>query len=248
MRIEYSSISDKGLYREGNQDAVFAKKNGAMAILAVADGMGGHSHGEKASEIIVSELASCWEALCEHSDCQFGKLVDEIVLYLEHANQLIYEGFNQESICGATIVLLFICGNSYCTISSGDSRIYTRKGFQLRQITKDDVWENQPDVIHNYKKEEIMNHSSRGKLISAVGIKPSISLNIRTDTWSGRRRFLLCSDGLYKMCTERQMKNMLSIYNGDKNGNEVLQKALKLVYKNGARDNVSLILAVCREK
>lgn len=248
MRIEYSSISDKGLHREVNQDAIFAKVNGHMAMLAVADGMGGHSYGEKASEIIVTELEKCWVSFLDLENCQFNKLVDEIILYLEHANQMIYEGFNRESICGTTIVLLFIYGNSYCTISAGDSRIYTKEGFILKQITSDDVWENQLDVIHNYKKKEILNHSSYGKLVSAVGIKPSVSLNVRTDLWENKVRFLLCSDGLYKMCTEKEIRKILGSYKGNKNGDIIINKALKMVYDKGARDNVSMILVVCEEQ
>ena len=56
MKIECLGLCETGLVRKVNQDSIFLKLNDYAGIFVVADGMGGHSHGEIASQMITKTM------------------------------------------------------------------------------------------------------------------------------------------------------------------------------------------------
>lgn len=242
MKIEYCGISDKGKKREINQDAILMKAYNDRALFAVADGMGGHSHGEMASAAIAGEMDKWWEKFTMGENGEdFKEAFLSLRQCLELVNQTIYERYNDSQICGSTIATLFIYGMNYGVLSSGDSRIYCQSGHRLKQLTKDDVWENQPQAA-SYPEKVRREHPDYGKLICAIGVSPDSRIKGQTDILKNNDCFLLCSDGLYKMCSEEDVKRTLKDYKNKKDGNSILTQLLKTVYANGALDNVSAIL------
>ncbi|MBR6770724.1 MAG: serine/threonine-protein phosphatase [Lachnospiraceae bacterium] len=248
MKIEYNGLCDKGLKREINQDAVFMGTEGSRALFVVADGMGGHSHGEKASRGVTEEFRQWWNSFhIEDYDGNFNAMVCSLRERIEFANQQIFKEYNQAGICGTTMVALFIYQNQYCIFSSGDSRIYHLRRWSMKQITVDDVWENQPEIKSSFRKSVLKAHPNYGKLLHAIGTKEKVILTVKTDVWLDGDRFLLCSDGLYKMCNFRDIKYFIKAYKGRRGGNSLMEEILQTVYERGAKDNVSVVLALCRE-
>lgn len=248
MRIEYCGICDKGALREVNQDAVLMDTREDMALFAVADGMGGHMCGEAASGIIVTELQRWWEfvwrSLLRNGNAEsFEKMISSLREQVAYANRVIYEQYNKGTdVCGSTIVILLIRGNNYYILSSGDSRLYSLKGMLWKQMTVDDVWENQPDIIASYQPQQMKEHAYYGKLIRAVGVTQNAEFYEKTGVLESGIRFLLCSDGLYKTCREKELKSILRRYKGKRNEEKLLNRMMRKVYENGARDNTSAIL------
>lgn len=243
MRIEYCGLCDKGLNRAMNQDAVFMGAQGDKAVFAVADGMGGHRHGEAASGTIIAEIKEWWERLLAAGDMDdFGEMVCSLQQQIERANRIIYEYYNKVGVCGSTIVVLLICKQDYCILSSGDSRIYYLNGRDWRQLTEDDVWENLPEIRSSYSVDQQKEHTNYGKLTRAIGIARSTAINGRMGVLKRGDRFLLCSDGLYKMCGESAIKELLKKYRGRKNGDRLLGQTLQKIYDNGAKDNIAAVL------
>jgi protein phosphatase len=111
-------------------------------------------------------------------------------------------------------------------------------------MTIDDVWENQINIKASLNEENIKTHSNYGKLVNAMGIHPNAQIRILTDNINKRTRFLLCSDGLYKMCSENEINKMLKGYRGFK-GDKQIKQYLDVVYNHGAGDNVSCIIVEC---
>lgn len=248
MRIEYCGISDKGAVRELNQDAIFMDVNEDTALFAVADGMGGHMYGEAASGIIVEQLRQWWDERHAVSH-KTGNLedMDKVVCSLReqiiYANSVIHEQYNNGAdVCGSTLVVLLIWGSSYCIFSCGDSRVYYAKGRRCEQVTVDDVWENQPHIIAEYEPRQIREHAYYGRLIRAVGVSENVILKEQINVLESGGRFLLCSDGLYKMCPKKEIEKTLRRYKGNRNGDKLLERTMRRVYADGARDNVSVIL------
>lgn len=247
MRIIYSGVCDRGLYREENQDSVFmySGKNDDISLFVVADGMGGYSHGELASQTVTKRFASWIESFsADKYDGNFLKMMESLEYKLGEISQEIFLKYNRGQICGSTCVLLFVYKEYYGIINVGDSRIYKKDGWKIKSVMKDDVWENSPDVQNSFSKREIIKHDNYGKLVQAVGTKETLVLTSKTDMLKQGDTFLLCSDGLYKMCPERIMGKMCRVVS-ESNIEDCVGKLLQETYKNGAGDNISIILVKC---
>jgi protein phosphatase len=246
MRVEFDGICDKGLEREINQDSIYMKSKGETTLLVVADGMGGHVKGERASQEITDGFAKWYEAFDESTyEGDFNQMVDDINSLLNDINSTVYAFYDKYTICGSTVVALFIYQNQYAVLWAGDSRAYMKKGWCFKQLTTDDVWENQPEIKKNLPKKLIKDSVNLGKLVNSIGIYDKSNINVKTGTIKSGTRFLICSDGLYKMCSDPEIKEMMKSYIGNDTGKEQIKKYLDTVYKYGAGDNVSYIVAIC---
>lgn len=244
MRLEFAGKSDIGMKREINQDAFCAYRKEDAGLFAIADGMGGHSNGEKASQKVVSELSNWWNSFSPVLfDYEFRKMMLSVELTIEYANSIIYTEFNKNEICGTTVTVLFIYKNLYGVIYAGDSRCYLSQGRKWELLTIDEVWENQPYISDTERM--MKNHPNRGKLVNAIGTKENMQCRILTDIISADTGFLLCSDGLYKLCTDKFIRNTMKKCRNKESMEQAVDKLIDRVYKNGANDNISIVIVRC---
>lgn len=240
MRHIFSGFSETGAVREINQDSILMKSDGDMGLFCVADGMGGHSEGERASQTIIGCLENWWNSFeKDEFEGDFGRIVFSLSQAIEQANQTIFSMTPPGEICGSTLVALLVFQDKYGIINAGDSRIYMRHKRKVQQATIDDTWENQSDNLLSDKEK--MNSANFGKLVNAVGASNQVKLTTRTDMLTPGDTFALCSDGVYKYCTEKLFLKEVKKANG-LSLMQTLAKIKENVYTNGARDNLSLIL------
>ncbi len=241
VKIDYTGICDIGKSRKINQDAIAMFSAEETGVFVAADGMGGHTDGEKASRIIVSEVTKWWQHFNEKQyESDFQKMLLSLVQAMEIANLEIYEKLNQGKICGSTATVLFLHKGNYGIIYAGDSRCYLYRKKKLKQLTMDEVWENQPEL--NLSEKNNASHPNRGKLVNAVGINPSLRYRVLTDKIVCGDVFLLCSDGLYKVCKERHIEQYISKCRNHAKTEISAEKMLQEVYQNGAGDNISFVI------
>lgn len=243
MKVIHESITEIG-YRNINQDAIVWKadfeKN--TYLYAVADGMGGHSYGDIASSTIANGISKWWNSyFTKNSKVIFTDAFKSLQECIKEINTKIYTRFEKQTICGSTVAILFIVNDRYGVISVGDSRIYRKRWLNVSQITKDDVWENQRKVIDELSDAEICSNPNRGKLINAVGVREKLSLSIQTRELKNFDSFLICSDGLYKKCPMYSLYRNMTMVN-QFNIKRKIDNLLRIVFSNGASDNVSIIL------
>lgn len=238
--MEYKGVCDIGLKRTVNQDAVFMAAKGETGLFCVADGLGGHSHGERASGEIVHSLEKWWKNFREGDYVDgFSEMMFALNQVLVKTNENIYQMSGEREICGSTVVVLFIHGERYGVLSAGDSRVYLCRGFRVKQITVDEVWENQIGLA--VKGSQQRYHPDRGKLTNAVGIEKEARITSITDSVKTGTIFMLCSDGVYKMlssCSLRRHLEKCRQYSLDATVNRIMTE----VYERGAEDNASAVL------
>ena len=243
MKIIYSGISDVGLKRKINQDAIFfsSDKECEVYLFAVADGMGGHFNGEIASQTIVMGMRDWLDNFSKdyHNTKGFSGIMISLRNKLEQINAEIYSKYNQQNICGSTCVILVIYQDMYGVISIGDSRVYLRRGLKLKSLMEDDVWENQVDIRENLDIREIKEHPNYGKLVHAVGTNKDISISVKTDCLKSKDTFLLCSDGLSGAISESDMESILSKSISLK---EMCDELVDVAYNNGSTDNITVVI------
>jgi protein phosphatase len=244
MKLDVSSICDTGKERATNQDAILTFQDEAhdFALFLVADGMGGCADGEKASSTIVSGMQDWLNQLnLKRFSGSAAEMLCAVRDRLLQINDYIWAKWNQNQVCGSTCSLLFFFGETYGVFSVGDSRIYRCRGLRCRPITRDDVWENQREIIERYHGQDISLHPDYGKLVHAVGSEKPLGYSMFTDALRPGDVFALCSDGVYKMCRPSYLKQkFLSCHWADLD--KVQNNIISTVYRNGAADNVSLIL------
>ena len=244
MKLTATGKSDIGLKREINQDAFCIYQKGDIGLFAVADGMGGYTNGEKASQKVVEELGNWWDLLSPGLyDFDFRKMLTAIEQVIEYANKYIYMEYNQNEVCGTTVTVLFIYKDLYAVVHVGDSRCYLKQGRKWEQVTIDEVWENQSNL--GSKERMMKEHPNRGKLVNAVGIKENVYCRVITNEIKPDTIFLICSDGLYKFCTDRFMKKCLKKVREQQSATQAIDELIRKVYSNGARDNVSVVVVKC---
>lgn len=240
MNHQYAGFTDVGANREINQDSILMLSNGELGLFCVADGMGGHLDGGKASRTIVDNLNQWWiDYNLDTFNGDMMKLMLSLEQYLENANKEIISFTPNGQICGSTAVVLLIYKDIYGLISIGDSRVYLKRGFKISQLTVDQTWENQPgNYISDHKKKQDLRY---GKLVNAVGCFNNLNIFSHTDSVKKNSVFALCSDGIYKYVNQQLFRSKIRRAKGD-NLESILVDIKKNVYDNGAGDNLSLIL------
>lgn len=242
-KIIYGTRTDRGLCRNVNQDALWASTAGSLGLFVLSDGMGGHSRGELASNAITAEYQAFWQSLMAQPALpDFTTLVGQVQQVILQANEKIFKQYNQGQICGATVVVLLVLQDCYAVFWAGDSRIYSLRGRKYEQLTTDDIWDLQPFIVRNYTKAEIAANPSSGKLTQAVGTSPQLNVHVATDRIADKQTFLLCSDGLFKFCEEKDVKKGMKAARSEETIQASLNLYLKKVFDKGAGDNVSAIL------
>ncbi len=249
MQINYTAFSEIGLEMRENQDGLFCGVENDVGIFIVADGMGGHQDGARASRAIIEETAKWWnQYLRMESRPGFFSAIEELKEHFSYANQEIYQNTKKGEVCGSTLVALWLDHNAWAVFSCGDSRCYQGKGKGLRkrfrQLTTDDVWENQPQNICGMSRQQIAANKNHGCLVRAVGVKPGFQCSIQSDQCKETMLFLLCSDGIYKYCPEEVLKKKSFAAMKSKDLDHAAEDIQKQVMQNGAGDNLTLALVM----
>lgn len=239
--MRYATVCETGKVRKINQDAVFSASCGEAGLFVVADGMGGHSQGEKASQLIIWNMAQWWKTFHPQKyNNDFMQMMHGLRQEAERANQEIYEYYNQNAVCGSTMVLLFLWQDAYGIISAGDSRIYLYYRHRLRQLTTDEIWENRRDLT-NWERQQHW-EQYHGRLYNAVGIQKELQCSMVTNEQKTGMVFLLCSDGLYQYCPWQKLKKYMKKAGKAENPEPAAEALRSSVYQSPAKDNFSAIL------
>lgn len=246
MKTKYDSLCETGLKRSENQDSIFSAYNGEIGVFAIADGMGGHSDGAYASQKIISEFKALWDNI-RYSNFTLESLTEKVLAAIEKVNSELF-GYSEEHgiICGSTVSVLLICEKKYAVINAGDSPVFMVNIHTSQHIT----------VEHSYgemvrksggDEKDIPQHR-KNRLTMAVGIAPKIYPDVSCNNMDERSVFLLCSDGVTRYHSDKDIYTRLKKILKDKESYpETLTEIKNHVEESGAADNFSAIIVDCSE-
>ena len=234
MKLLYAGCLHKGPMRSVNEDAYLMRVKDQAGLFLVADGIGGRDHGEVVSGMIRDRYDQWWQEriLPQGKSLGFSSAISELKNVLVAINREVVQQFG-ELTAGSTIALLFIQEGKCIYLSSGDSRVYRARGLSFQQLTVDDVYEN------NCERSTEFNEASKGKLISAVGIRLNPEFSVRTGSLQAGDRFFLCSDGVYRYVSLKKLRKKILF--GAGSPNKLIDNILQIVEDNGAGDNYSMV-------
>ena len=242
--MEYFANTDVGISRSNNEDSYLVKSYGENKILAIiADGMGGHNAGEKASRMAVDKFCAYIDTNCPDI---FELSERKIFINLQKAMSAINtEVYSQSQLnhllsgMGTTIVACLITETKYYVVNVGDSRMYVLNNSVLNQITKDHSLVAELLDLGVITPEQAREHPKKNVITRAIGSDSSVEC----DGFSGELNkgdvIILCTDGLTNMVDETEIKNIIS---ENVNLDNASEKLVKKANESGGKDNISLIL------
>lgn len=240
FRWAWASLTDPGRVREVNEDAATARLLPQAGLWAVADGMGGHSAGDVASRMVVDALdAVRWHARPE-------EFLADVLNQLQEANRSILdfaEGGPEPRTMGSTVAVLLCMRRNAVVVWAGDSRVYRLRGGRLERLTRDHSEVEEMVEQGLILREDAEAHPSANVITRAVGVSNPLDLELHDCELRDGDRYLLCSDGLYKELSESEMAERLAAGGCDEACRSLVDGALA----RGGRDNVTVIVAECRE-
>lgn len=227
-------ISEKGPRKE-NQDSILIKSKDSTGLFLVADGVGGSAKGKLASHLIADHMNRWWKRSVEITkEQEFISLFDSLTSAAEHLNTEIYSHYGA-GVCCSTLSMLLVCGKQYGYLSVGDSRIYQCNSPFPRLLTRDDVWEN----LAEHGRSQ---NNNRGKIVSAVGLRPNLDYSLATGRFGMHCAFILCSDGVHRFVPDRYLKRkLLQLYVFPTSLRQVISDLELAAKKGNTKDNYSII-------
>lgn len=240
--IVASIQTDVGCVRTSNQDCgrflrptdtEQRERKGVLAV--VADGMGGHSGGEVASSLAV-------EVICRAYYASNSSPVEALTESLNQANREIHEASSRDEKLkgmGTTCTALAIYGNQAVVAHVGDSRLYLLREGEIYLMTED-----HSAVMEMVKQgllslEDARHHEDKNVILRALGTAP----NVDVSTWKAPLtihigdQFILCSDGLYDLVADSEIKDIVS---ATADIHSSCEQLINLAKKRGGYDNITV--------
>lgn len=238
-------LTDSGKVRDHNEDSVIiVKNNGNDYLMAIADGMGGHSAGEVASSIAISYLGKHFK----DTFLNMSKVdaVNWIRNAVDEINTLIfqYEKTHPESKGMGTTLVLAVLTKDYLLFGNvGDSSGFVLKDDKLHKVTYDHTLVNLLVSAGELTQEEANVHPKKNVLMKALGASLEVDVDI-FDCDMDISQILLSSDGLTNMLDKDQIEKVLV------SDASIEDKVIKLINKannRGGTDNVSVAYLIREE-
>jgi protein phosphatase len=232
--------TDVGKVRISNEDQACALVNAyGTVLLIVCDGMGGQNKGDYASALAVSYIVDEFKKV--------NRFISSLHVYYwlnqtcRNANNQIYS----ESIrnptyqgMGTTLSIAIVRKNKLFIAQVGDSRVYTYKDRKLTQLTEDQTYVGYLYRTGQISKEEMATHPKRHMLMNALGVYPTLNIDIKIRKYENEP-LLLCSDGLYNNASETTIASVLA--NKD-SPEEKVNELISIANNNGGSDNIAVVI------
>ena len=241
MRSYY--LTDPGKVRDHNEDSVIiVKNNEGNYLMAIADGMGGHSAGEVASSIAISYLGKHFkETFINMTKVNAVNWIRDAV---DEINTLIFqhEKTHPESKgMGTTLVVATLEKGILYVANVGDSRLYLINDNDIRQITRDHSYVQTLIDLAQITPEEASFNPHKNVITRAIGTQKTVEADIICYNLSDidAEYILLCSDGLTNYADNKTIHSIITESDSIENACKVL---IDKANENGGGDNITAVI------
>jgi len=249
-----SARSDTGAIRAVNEDSFIAR----APVFLVADGMGGHARGDKASQEAVRVFD---ERIPAGSSPTPDDVLDAVAASNSAVRALSAVDDSGAAVAGTTLTGVILVGGGetdvqhWMIVNVGDSRVYDWDGRTLTQLSVDHSAVQEMLDAGVISEEEAATHPERNVITRAIGADASVDVDVWLLPASGNQTFLICSDGLCKELTDEQIAELLagggaggggtgdgSTDDGGDSKQSMADVLVEAAVAAGGRDNVTVIV------
>ena len=243
-RLVVSAQTAIGTVRSVNEDSYLA----ATPLFVVADGMGGHERGDRASQTVVAVL---------QDQLQEGTLPTPamVLTAITDANVAVraLTGDNgQRLISGTTLAGLALVESQegsvhWMAFNVGDSRIYSWNGRVLEQLSVDHSAVQELVDAGQITELAARSHPERNVITRAVGAEDLVDADVWLLPIGGAQSFVLCSDGLTKELDDTAIARLLAEYGSDGAAHPatIADALVDAANRAGGKDNITVVVLDC---
>ncbi|MGB5925599.1 MAG: Stp1/IreP family PP2C-type Ser/Thr phosphatase [Dehalococcoidia bacterium] len=235
--LDIACVTDTG-GRGGNEDRLVAKSLGAVHLLAVADGLGGHAAGEVASSVALTELEGYLRANVVGEDILHA--VKEAVSKANKEIHLLSEENPGYAGMGTTLVMGLVQADKVLVANVGDSRLYHISENAMNQITRDHSVVQELVEQGLITAQDALCHPEKSVLTRVLGLEPEVEADTYDIEFLPDDLLLLCSDGLTDSLRDEEIRGII-VSSG--NLDEACARLISLAREKGGTDNISVVLA-----
>ncbi len=229
---ESFGFTDPGNTREVNEDSLLLKPSAGLWL--IADGMGGHSSGSYASQLVVNRIAAT------DTSGTLDQALNKIHIALQDVNTHLvdYAQQNDQGVCGSTVIGMLMNNQSCVFFWAGDSRLYLVRDQKISQLSKDHSVE-QEKIDKGLIEKDDPNFNGKNLITRAIGGDNRLELEISYHQPQPGDQLFLCSDGVYNEISEQEIENIINMPNSAKERCLTMNEE---IISRAARDNFTGII------
>lgn len=239
--LRWGAVSITGNFRKNNEDNYHVDDDSRFFL--VADGMGGQSAGERASELAIELISQKLTQAVDFNRSSKSEIVAAVDAAVGHANMEIMALGELESTCrnmGTTIAYIVAAAGRLYAGGVGDSRVYLLRDTDLQQLTRDHSLTQALLDAGTITVEEAATHRYKNVLYRYLGSKDGgTGTDPREIAPLPGDRYMICSDGVTDGATTDTVAEILHKENDPQKAAEAIVKAAE---EGGSKDNITCIV------
>jgi protein phosphatase len=239
MILRATARTDVGRKRAANEDRYALAPE--LGLYLVADGMGGHTAGQVASELAAEGAVAALRAL-EGAE---APLTEKLRYSVAAANRSIFATARARpelTGMGTTLVAVLVDGQRVALAHVGDSRAYLVRGGRIRRLTDDHSLVAELVRRREISERDARGHPHRHVLTRALGVRRAVEADLAELTPAGGDLFVLCSDGLTGHVDDDEIARTVL---ADPDLDAVCERLVELANARGGDDNITVVLVRC---
>ena len=251
IQVGVGTAQSVGKLRDHNEDTLFAlntiladgREDLLLGLYIVADGMGGHQHGEIASNTAIRVVADVivnrlfLPMLGKANDGNNEPIIELMESAVREAH---YAVTRQAPGGGTTLTAALQLGDMIIMVQIGDSRAYfIYPDGRCQVLTQDHSYVRRLVELGQLTEEEAAVHPQRNVLYRALGQAEPFKPDINTHQVPQPGYMLLCSDGLWGLVPENEIFRLIT---SSANPSEAAHELVEAANRNGGSDNISAVV------
>jgi protein phosphatase len=260
LRLDIAGVTSVGKARSRNEDSFLVQhltwselnQNHQLALVIVADGMGGHAGGDEAARLTLRTIGAILAPLLttalsaqEHKVTRAG-LANSIDAALKRANAVVQQAAAANARfkgMGATAAVLVIWNGRAVIGHVGDCRVYYQHARRLKQVTRDQTLVNRMVELGQLTAAEAAGHPTSHEVLQAVGIRTTLEparhkLKLSPVDW-----MLVACDGLHGQVDDRTIQETVS--RAPPSAALLANRLVDIADQSGGADNCTVVAVRC---
>jgi serine/threonine protein phosphatase PrpC len=257
-RLELGAATSRGVIRARNEDSFLTQhltwsnldQRRELALIVVADGMGGYDAGDRASGLTIQSVATTLSILIARilagEMLPPAMLAETIATGCKEANRMVIERAQADPSCkgmGATAAVVLVLDGDVQIGHVGDCRVYHQHRSELTQVTRDQTLVMRMVEVGTLSPQEAVNHPARNEVTQAIGKHPDLApgayqLRLECGDW-----LIVACDGLHAHVDAKQLAQAIS--ESAPCAMALAQKLVERADQGGGSDNCTVVAVRC---